>query len=218
MIHANHQSSVENSAASLALLAAGSANAAEANAFRKQHVALVRYADPISWAAVAAVNKVLKQLPSDSSDANAHNEIGIIACSLFGPMETMQRVAQSAKDGMVSPMRFPAANPGALAGVPAIVFHLRGPTLNFTLAPEESVSVVKMMANAWLTRGSATEVILLCESKDIYGESEVRCLLLGLSNETDANHKPARMRADTESVWQWWCQGGNLLGQGGELP
>ena len=45
--------------------------------------------------------------------------MGVLVTSPRGPVETIEAVAQAAREGFSSPLRYPASNPGSLAGVTA---------------------------------------------------------------------------------------------------
>src|SRR5262249_19152831 len=82
-----------------------------------------------------------------------------------------------AGEGFSSPLRYPAANPGALLGVSCILFGLRGPTLNLIMPPADGVAPGLLAAAGWLQRGGAAHVIAaVCDGRD--AESlRSRCLV-----------------------------------------
>lgn len=138
-------------------------------------LAAIRYADPASWTTATAVARAL----GEQRDAvlAAHDRVGVIVTSADGPVEAMAAMADAARSGSSSPIRFPASNAGSLTGIPAIAFTLRCPTLMLTLPPARGVPVGLLLADAWLRRGQADHVVLAATGR-ASGKPAARCLLL----------------------------------------
>jgi hypothetical protein len=136
----------------------------------------VRYADPLSWTATTAVGQALSNL----KDAIGHirNSIGLITISEHGPAQTIAAVAEASAAGFSSPMRYPASNPGALAGVICITHELRGPSLNIVMPPVLAIPVGATLAGAWIDHHHVPLVVLLASTCVGSGKYLARCLLL----------------------------------------
>ena len=100
--------------------------------FDRQTLGAVRYADPAAWVLATATARALRRKKGEVSAAK--DRIGVVVVSSHGPIETLRRVAEDARSGFASPLRYPASNPGSVAGVSSILFGLQGPTLNLLIA------------------------------------------------------------------------------------
>jgi hypothetical protein len=136
----------------------------------------VRYADPLSWTAATAVGQALSDL-KDMIDPLRHS-IGLITISEHGPAQTIAAVAEASAAGFSSPMRYPAANPGALAGVICITHELRGPSMNIVMPPAIAIPICAAFAGAWIDRHRVPLVVLLASTRTGIGKYLARCLLL----------------------------------------
>jgi hypothetical protein len=136
----------------------------------------VRYADPLSWTAATAVGQALSNL----KDAIGHirHSIGLITISEHGPAQTIAAVAEASAAGFSSPMRYPASNPGALAGVICITHELRGPSLNIVMPPAMAIPICAALAGSWIDRHHVPLVILLASTCVGSGKYLARCVLL----------------------------------------
>jgi hypothetical protein len=90
----------------------------------------------------------------------------------------MAAMTEASRAGSSSPIRFPASNAGSLAGIAAIGFALRGPTLMLTLPPDRGAGLASLLADAWLGRDQAAAVAIAVAAT-IDGAPAARCLLLG---------------------------------------
>jgi hypothetical protein len=159
-------------------LVAGRGEAALADRKRFDAPALkaIRYADPAAWIAAAAVADALR--PVREAVAAAQDRTGVVAVSAEGPVEAMAGMYEASREGVSSPIRFPASNAGSLAGLTSIALSLRGPTLMLTLPPDRGVPVGLLLAGAWIERGVVSFVALTaCGLRE--GRPFSRCLLLG---------------------------------------
>ena len=136
----------------------------------------VRYADPISWTGATAVAKALENLREIA--APMRESIGVVAMSNDGPAQAIAAVAEASAAGFSSPMRYPAANPGSLAGVTCITQDLHGPTMNLTMPVDAAIAPAAKLAEAWIGRGLAPAVILLACRRVGAEKHQARCLVL----------------------------------------
>ncbi len=141
------------SVAGIKVVGRGEARELQREMLGEQVRTVVRYADPAAWITATAVARAAAHLKDQL--AGMRERVGVIVVSDHGPAETMEVVAAAAAAGTSSPLRYPAANPGSLAGVTCIVLGFRGPTLNLTMPPAQGVAAGLLMAGAWLRRGAA---------------------------------------------------------------
>ena len=134
----------------------------------------VRYADPISWTGATAAALALKELGEAIGPMRA--AIGVIAMSNDGPAQAIAAVAEASAAGFSSPLKYPAANPGSLAGVTCITQELHGPTMNLTMPVEVAIPVGLMLARGWVERGVCPLVVLVAARR-----GRARCLVVGQS-------------------------------------
>ena len=137
----------------LSVLSRGEARGMDRTLLDPRAVTTVRYADEAAWTVATAVARALApvraQLPLVLDDT------GLIVASPQGPAATIATVGAEARAGRASPLRFPAANPGSMAGVSCILFGLHGPALNLLLPPDRGVPVGWFLAGCWLNREAA---------------------------------------------------------------
>src|SRR5262245_46727610 len=160
---------------SLGIAARGEADEERREAIDPQARATIRYADAAAWITATAAANALAEVGEPVSEMRP--EVGVVTVSDDGPGETMAAVAEAAAAGFSSPMRYPAANPGSLAGVLCIAFGLRGPTLNLTMKPEDALPVVFQAAAGWLDRG-VMPFLLVASCRRTEDGYRSRCLLL----------------------------------------
>jgi 3-oxoacyl-(acyl-carrier-protein) synthase len=160
-----------------ALHVAGRGEAGEENRkrFDAPAIVAVRYADPASWSAAGAVANATGDALAQVSAA--HDRVGVIAISAEGPVEAMGAMTEATRGGFSSPIRFPASNAGSLAGITAIAFGFRGPTLMLTLPPDRGAPVALLLAEAWIARGMAEYVAVVSAARR-EGKPVSRALLL----------------------------------------
>ncbi len=181
------------SSLNLALMARAEANRPQPELLAPQVRTTVRYADIAAWTTTAAVSHLFA--PIQSQLASVRDHIGVIVVSDDGPQETMNTVAESARAGHSSPLRFPAAGPCSLAGVVCIAHQLRGPTLNLILPPARGVPAALAVSAGWLHQ-SVTFVVVAVFARRSSNGLLARCVLLAAKgasllqaapfNETDA--------------------------------
>ena len=90
--------------------------------------------------------------------------IGVVAVSSHGPIETLRRVAEdAARSGFASPLRYPASNPGSVAG-DLIHPFLQGPTLNLLMEPRGQVSHWRCLSpnGGWIVGPLPTMAVAAC--------------------------------------------------------
>lgn len=137
----------------------------------------VRYADPLSWAVLAAAESALEDCELNRS------RIALLTAGLCLPIDAMKRVSEGATRGLVSPTIFPAANPSSPAGLTCFLCSLRGPSLHLANPWRQAEPVARLLVASWLQTGLAV-LVARCEN------DYVRAVLLELdpsasSNETE---------------------------------
>jgi hypothetical protein len=136
----------------------------------------VRFADSAAWVVACAIERALEEFPD--RDRVDRESACVLVISERGPVETMAAVAQAALEGYSSPMRYPASNPGSLAGVSCIAFGFRGGALNFTMPASEGVDVSLLTAGAWLRDGVASMAAIAVCTLTALGNPTARALLV----------------------------------------
>ena len=111
--------------------------------------------------------------------AAAGDRVGVVVTSPRGPVETMAWVAQATREGFSSPLRYPATNPGSLAGVTCIALCLRGPTLVLTMPPAQGAPLGLLLGQRWMARGDVAIALVATCWEQAPGKHAARCLLLG---------------------------------------
>jgi hypothetical protein len=147
-----------NGLGTVVVAGSGEASSLQPDLFEARTRATVRYADPAAWITAAAVAQALAEL-RDLLTVSLH-EVGVIVVSDQGPTHTMAEVNATTATGFSSPLRYAASSPGSLAGVTCIAFGFRGPTLNFTMLPDNGVPVALKLCTGWLTRRVARYMVL----------------------------------------------------------
>jgi len=183
-------------AGSLKVVGRGDAHKPEPELFESRLRNVVRYADPGSWITAAAAARAVG--PWKEPLGAERDGVGVIAISEEGPQEAMQAIEEATRTGFSSPLRFPAANPGALVGVTCILLGFRGPTMNFIMPRHEGTSIGLLLADGWLQRRIARYVVVsVC-----FGRSEgalaARSLLLSAGDSVDI---PSLPFVDEDAVW-----------------
>jgi hypothetical protein len=157
---------------------------------------VVRYADPAAWITAAAVSRAVVAIKEEL--AAVHDDMGVIVVSDEGPQETIQTLDEAAATGFSSPLRFPAGNPGSLAGVACILHGFRGPTMNFIMPTPSGVPVGLALAAGWLQRGvCASVVVAACARPDEKGLYS-RSMVLSAGNRAGVTVLPL---GDAEVAW-----------------
>lgn len=141
----------------------------------------VRYADPASWTIAAAAARAVAEAGQEL--VAARTDVAVIAVSDDGPKEAMAAIAEASRAGCSSPLRYPAANPGSLAGVVAILFGFQGPTLNLAAPPERAIPVGLLVAANWLQRRAARYVLVIAYSCSGPSAMLARCQILEFPRE-----------------------------------
>jgi hypothetical protein len=158
------------------VVARGEADQAQRDLFRSAARTLVRYADPAAWVTATAIARALD--PVRDVVAADHERVSLVVTSACGPVETMASVAEAARSGFASPLRYPAANPWSLAGVACILFELRGFTLSLTLPPAAGVPIGLLLAGRWLHHRAVPLVLVASCSLREPNRYLARCLVL----------------------------------------
>ena len=138
---------------------------------------LVRYADPVAWQMATAANRALKGWSTRMQPFL--NSVGLVSVSATGPSEALRHIASSAGAGLVSPLRFPAANAGTLAAVTCIAFEFRGPTLNLTMPCRSGVPKALEFADYWVSAQAISFVLVSSHIQLTASDHLARCVLFG---------------------------------------
>lgn len=160
------------------MLVAGRAEAAEPQMqlFSPTARSAVRYADELSWTAATAVALALGGTPDGFKWCR--NKTGLITISPDGPARTIAALAEASVGGFSSPLRYPAAGPGALGGVVCIMHDLRGPTMNLTMPSVLALPTALVLAGRWIAAHQIPLVVLLVSRRIGDGNYRARCVLL----------------------------------------
>ncbi len=111
--------------------------------------------------------------------AAAGDRIGVVVTSPRGPVETRAWIASATREGSSSPLRFPASNPGSLAGVTCIALGLRGPTLMLTMPAAEGAALGLLLGERWIARGDVALVVVASCVERAPGKNLARCVVVG---------------------------------------
>jgi hypothetical protein len=175
----------------------GQAVRAARGRFDAPAVAAVRYADPASWITAAAIASAME--PVRDEIAAHHDRVGLVVTSADGPVEAIAAIRDAARSRSSSPIRFPASNPGSLAGIPCIAFGLRGPTLVLTLPADRGAPPALLLAEAWIAREVAAYVIVAACGRA--GDGPVaRAIVLGAQGEPFERGREAAWLASRSRV------------------
>lgn len=157
-----------------AIIGRGEAERLRTNPYAERVKSVVRYADPAAWTVVAAIDQALIPLQNDYDP----QRVGAILVSECGPTETIADFVSSARRGLISPMRFPAASSSSLLGLACIVFGFQGPCLNLTMPPDGGVPIAYAIAKRWINRDVVKFAIIATHEAEAGGQLSSRCLLL----------------------------------------
>lgn len=135
-----------------------------------------RYADPASWAVLAAVDELWAGRPDDLRPAAGTTAMVVV--STYGTTDTMTAIAGMVPGGRLSPLRFAGASAGGLASLACMVHGLRGPALVITTDPADGLPAARSMARHWLHTGAASHVLIADHDHDPLRGHEVRCVLV----------------------------------------
>jgi hypothetical protein len=180
----------------LRILARGEADDLERALFDRRALTTVRYADPAAWVVATAAARAIAE--ARAAAAAAGDGVGVLVTSPRGPVETIAAVAQAAREGFSSPLRYPASNPGSLAGVTCIALGLRGPTLMLTMPPEDGAPVGLLLGGRWIDRGDVPLALVAACWERSPGKPRARCLLLGRAAKVDEGLSLDRTR---DAAW-----------------
>ena len=180
----------------LVVVGRGEAASLEKDLFDRRVLNTVRYADPAAWAIATAIARTLAGRPEPW--ATVGQTVGLVVICEHGPVEAIAAVAAATRQGLPSALRYPAANPGSLAGVSCIAFGLRGPTLCLLVAPAAGVPVGLLLARRWVYRQGAPLVLLAACGQPAAGIHRARALLL---SSNVACHGPSLVDLPTFAAW-----------------
>jgi hypothetical protein len=142
------------------------------DAFWQKHRRQVTFADPAAWCLVGAAAPLLEKAGDVASEG-----FGSMLLSSDGPEETRREIIKLSAKGQLSPMRFPAATPSALLAPTLIIYGLRGPSLNFTVAARAALPVVGCVASQWF-KNFHLEAVLFATVTSKGGAPTARALVI----------------------------------------
>jgi hypothetical protein len=134
------------------------------------------YADPASWAVLAAVDELWAACPDE---VQAPATTAMVLVSTHCTVDTMAGIARAVPGGRLSPLRFAGASAGGPISLVCMVHGLRGPTLVITTDPAEGLPAARTMARHWLRTGAASHVLVGVHDRDPLGGHEVQCVMVG---------------------------------------
>lgn len=164
-------------AGQMSVVGRGEASEVQMSLFPPTLKTVVRYADPISWIGATAVGRALAGV--GNGIAEIKHTVGVIGVSEFGPAEATAAVAEASAAGFSSPLRYPAANAGSLAGVTCIAQGFRGPTMVLTMPAKTGVETALTLAGGWTRREMASLVVVLACTSLGHRQYRARCLMVG---------------------------------------
>ncbi|MET0493583.1 MAG: hypothetical protein ABW000_10685 [Actinoplanes sp.] len=130
-----------------------------------------QYADPASWAVLAAVDRLWSGIPPEAT--------AMVLVSTYSTIDTMSAIAGAVPGGRLSPLRFAGASAGGPVSLVCQVHGLRGPTLVITTAPPDGCPAALTMARHWLRTGAASQVVVALHEHDPVRGHEVQCVVVG---------------------------------------
>jgi hypothetical protein len=178
-----------------ALVGRGEATELEKDLFDRHIITTVRYADPSAWSIATAAAHALG--PVRETLAAARDRVAVVAVCEHGPVGTIEYLADATRRGFTSALRYPAGNPGSLAGVTCIAFGFRGPTLSLLMRPDEGVSAGLFMTGQWMQRGVISHAVLATCGR-VGEQRPSRALLLSAGSSATGNGC-----ADLNSAIRW---------------
>jgi len=128
------------------------------------------YATPLAWAAADFTGLLLGE-----DDEIAPHHTGMIVASDECSLSTIRELSRAAARGAVSPLRFAGASPSIVAGLPALQYGIRGPTLALTMPPEHASSAILALIKYWVGSNNIASVIAVAH----YRQHERRHLFKG---------------------------------------
>lgn len=158
MTQFNRKDRVQQAAISRPMLPSGSAFHPADSPFRSKRQRPSFYADPVSWLALEAFEQALSHCSEDLTQWPEH--IGLITLSDTCTLQTMREIEAKLAEGLISPLKFSGANPGAIGSLPSHFFGFSGPTLVLSMPPEEGLDLATMLAEEWLREGNAKFVVI----------------------------------------------------------
>ncbi|MFD1745542.1 hypothetical protein ACFSE1_08735 [Rhizobium helianthi] len=142
------------------------------------------YADPVSWLVLEAAEQAIGRCPQDVKEHP--QSVAVITISDVCTLHTMREIEAKLTEGVISPLRFSGANPGAIGSLPSYFSTFSGPTLVLSMPPEEAGGIAGALASTWLREGTAKFVI--------FNRHWMR---------RDGHHVNSTIFANPEEVQQW---------------
>ncbi|GLW36141.1 coronafacic acid synthetase [Pectobacterium actinidiae] len=116
------------------------------------------YADPLSWLVLEAVEQAINEYRDVIT--SACSSVGHIAISDQCTLKTIHDISETLSSGHLSPLRFSGACPGMIIGLPSQFLRFSGPSIVWSMPPDNMQPYATALAQLWLDEGSATHVII----------------------------------------------------------
>ncbi|RLM21878.1 coronafacic acid synthetase [Brenneria alni] len=150
----------------LDIVGQGEANTADLSTYKPAQKASL-YADPLSWLVLEAVEQAIAEHRDAIVSASA--SVGHIAISDHCTLKTIHDITATLSSGHLSPLRFSGACPGMIISLPAQFLHFNGPSIVWSMPPDNVQPYAAALARIWLDEGSTTHVIITLHHMDASG-------------------------------------------------
>jgi hypothetical protein len=142
------------------------------------------YADPLAWLICDGVGAAARDAAETSGAdlTDSPDEVALVLVSAYCTDHSIRTVAEGARRGRVSPLRFAGTNPGSAGSLGAIVHGFRGPTLTLCSPAARTAPAARTVADAWLDTAAAAYVVLAVHERtgaSDGGRDAVRTVVLG---------------------------------------
>jgi len=114
------------------------------------------YADPLAWAVADFIAPFMEGRSGPEAVAT-----GLIVVSNVCSLRTIRALSDTAKRGSISPLRFAGASPSITAGLAALCYGLRGPTITLTMRPGAAQAAVSAQVRYWFSYSRIIAAILV---------------------------------------------------------
>ncbi|QDX31001.1 hypothetical protein [Dickeya poaceiphila] len=144
----------------------GMASTADLSTYKSAQKASL-YADPLSWLILETVEQAIAGHRDAITSACA--SVGHIAISDQCTLKTIHDIAATLSSGHLSPLRFSGACPGTVISLPSQFRRFSGPSMVWSMPPDNTQHYAAVLARVWLDEGAATHVIITTHHVDASG-------------------------------------------------
>lgn len=123
------------------------------------------YADPLGWAVVDFLSVNFAGIVEKNND-----NTGIIVVSDYCTQLTMKNLYPGIKKGYISPLKFAGANPGVMAGLPAIIYGLRGASMTLSMSPKFSYKAIYSLVKFLFKNDQVSSIFIILHDKCTEGD------------------------------------------------